>query len=323
MALNLLRRYLQVYWLKPFDAVNDAANAWALRQFPWREPVLEVGAGDGVFSFIMHDGEFIFTDDRYDQSDPRRAGDIFDVYQPGNALTIKRHASRLYEAGIDLKWSHVLKCRETKMYRFLAISSPEPLPFASESFRTVFLYFPHGLVEAGKVLDYERALKEIRRVIQRDGVLLMTAVNRKISDCFVCHPFHRYLQRRGIGWLSEYFKGLDGGRYNEITRLSRTPEEWAKLLQATGFRLLDTWTQVTPLAWRIYDFQTRPILKSLIRWSGFLKKLHLKGPAKAAWVCAWLPILAVFYLTFARPRRFSPGSEDEAGVFLAFRAVRI
>lgn len=321
MVFSLLRRYLQVYWLKPFDAVNDAANAWALRQFPWEEPILEVGGGDGVFSFIMHDGEFILTDDRYDQSDPSRSGDIFDMYRNGVSLTIKRYASRSYEAGVDLKWSHVLKCRETKLYRWLVVSLPEPLPFASESFKTVFLYFPHGLIENGKTLDYERTLKEIRRVIRPDGTLLMTAVNRKIANYFVCYPLHQLFERRGWRRLSEYFRELDANRYEEITGLGRTPEEWTKLFQENRFSLVDAWRQVRPLAWWIYDFQTRPLLRSLIRWNWFLKRVHLKEVVKAAWIYTWLPALALFYLAFAKPRHLSPESQDESGVFFAFRAI--
>lgn len=321
MVLSLLRRYLQVYWLKPFDAVNDTANALALRQFPWDGPILEVGGGDGVFSFIMHDGEFIFTDDRYDQSDPNRSGDIFDMYRNGVSLTIKRYASRSYETGVDLKWSHVLKCKETKLYRSLIVSPPEPLPFASASFKTVFLYFPHGLVENGQTLDYERTLKEIRRVIRPDGTLLMTAVNRKIASYFVCYPLHQFFEHRGWSRFSEYFKKLDAGRYKEIGGLGRTPGEWTKLLQNSGFRLVDAWTQVRPLAWQVYDFQTRPLLNALIRWNWFLKRVYVKKVVKGMWIYAWLPVLTLFFLAFARPTRFSPSSKDEVGAFFALRAI--
>lgn len=321
MVLSLLRRYLQVYWLKPFDAVNDAANAWALRQFAWEPPILEIGSGDGVFSFIMHDGEFVLSDDRYDQSDPDRPGDMFDVYHKGRSLTIKRCASRSYEAGVDLKWSHVLKCKETQLYRKLVVSWPEPLPFAAASFKTVFLYFPHGLVEHGQVLNYERTLKEIRRVLRPDGTLLMTAVNRIVSHHFVCYPLHRFFERRGWRQLSEYFKKLDTGRYAEISGFGRAAEEWGKLLQEAGFKLGNIWTQVTPLAWRVCDFQTRPLLRPLIRSSRFLKRVRLKRTVKVAWVCTWLPALTLFYLLFARPRRFSLESGDEAGAFFAFRAT--
>ena len=137
-----------------------------------------MGGGDGIFSFIMHDGEFIAIDDRYDQSDPACPGDIFDVYREGVYLTIKHHASRSYAAGVNLKWSHVLKCKETQLYRLVVLSPPEPLPFLEGSFKTVFLYFPHGLKENGKTLDYERTLKEIRRVI---------------------HPLPRSVPARGTG----------------------------------------------------------------------------------------------------------------------------
>lgn len=321
MVFSLLRRYLQVYWLKPFDAVNDTANALALRQFPWDEPILEVGGGDGVFSFIMHDGEFIFTDDRYDQSNPRGSGDIFDVYGNGLPLTIKQYASRSYEVGVDLKRSHVLKCRETGVYRSLVVSPPEPLPFASASFKTVFLYFPHGLIEKRNTLDYERALKEMRRVLRPDGTLLMTAVNRTIADYFVCYPLHQFFKHRGWEGLANYFKHLDGGRYVEITRFGRTYSEWEKLLRQAGFTLVEATTQVTPLAWQIYDFQTRPALRQLIYWSWFLRRVHLKRIVKGVWIYTWLPLLVVFYLAFARPRRLALGSMEKAGVFFAFRAI--
>lgn len=320
-SASFLRRYLQMYWLKPFDAVNDAANAWALRQFPWEEPILEVGGGDGVFSFIMHDGEFALTEDRYDQADPDRAGDLFDVYRNGYPLRITREASRSYLAGVDLKPSHVLKARQTRLYRWLGVAAPEPLPFESGAFKTVFLYFPHGLKERGSVLDYGRVLREIRRVLRPDGTLLMTAVNQTISECFVCYPWQRVCARRSWQKLSNYFQRLDAGRYEEIVGLGRTPDEWRVMLESSGFRLEEAWTQVSPLAWRVYDIQTRPVLKALIRWSRFLKRVGLKRVVKAVWVAVWWPMLAVFYWMCARPRRFSLDSGKPAGLFFAFRAV--
>ncbi|MBI3693973.1 MAG: methyltransferase domain-containing protein [Acidobacteria bacterium] len=323
-----------MYWLKPFDAVHDAANAWALGQFPWDEPVLEIGGGDGMFSFIAHDGEFRAADDRYAQSDPGARGDIFDIYHPGRGLTIRRYhpgrgltirrpASRTYQAGVDLKRSHLLKSKETNLYRSLVVAAPEPLPFAPQTFRTVFLYFPHGLMENGKTLNYERALREIRRVIRPGGALLMTAMNRTIAGCFVCHPLHQFFARRGWRRLSGYFRTLDAGRYEEIRSFSRSPEEWKELLEGSGFRLDQAWTHVTPAAWRVYDLQTRPWLKALIRSSRVLERWRLKSVVKAVWVYAWLPGLALFFLLFARPTRFSPGSGQNAKLLLAFQATAI
>lgn len=319
--LSLLRRYLQVYWLKPFDAVNDAANAWALRQFEWEEPILEVGGGDGMFSFIMHGGEFQLADDRYDESDPHRTGDIFDVHTGQHALTVRRLATRRYDAVVDLKVSHLLKCRDTQLYRSTVLAAPEPLPFDSASFKTVFLYFPHGLIERGQKLDYHQVLSEVRRVMQADGTLLMTAVNQSVAKYFVCYPLHQFFARKGWNRTADYFRRLDAGRYEEIGGLGHTLEDWNILLRQSGFTLSEAWTQVAPFAWRAYDFQTRPFLKALIRWSWFLRRARVKRFVKAVWVYAWLPFLFLFYAAFARPRPASTDSENEAEVFFVFRAV--
>jgi SAM-dependent methyltransferase len=312
-----------MYWLKPFDAVNDAANAWSLRRFLWKEPILEVGGGDGVFSFIMHEGKFAFADDRYDQADPGRPGDIFDVYRPGQRLTVRRRAGIVYEAGVDLKWSHILKCHETGLYRRLAVASPERLPFAAGSFNTVFLYFPHGLAEYGGAMSYESTLAEVRRVLRPGGTLLMTAVNRDIRRHFVCYPLHRFFATRGWRRASEYFRRLDAGRYAEVSGLGRTPAEWETLLDAHGFRPEEAWTQVRPFAWRIYDVQTRPVLRTLIRVHRVLRPIHLRAAIKAVTMVLSLPLLALLYLVWARPRPWSSASGADAALFFAFRAVAV
>lgn len=321
MVLSLLWRFLSMYWLKPFDAVNDAANAWSLRQFPWEPPILEIGGGDGVFSFIMHGGAFAFGDDRYDQADPRREGDIFDVYRSGQLLTVQRPAVLRYEVGVDLKWSHLLKAGETHLYHNRVLSWPEPLPFASRSFKTVFLYFPHGLIELGKRLDYRRVLDEVHRVLVPGGTLVMTAVNYGIRRFFVCHPLRLTFERRGWRRLAAYFAKLDAGRYEELTGLGLSRTGWEALLDNHGFSLVGAWTQVRPFAWRLYDMQTRPMLRSLIHWNLLMRRLGLKQVAKALWISCWLPVVIVVYFILARPRPSESNSDKRAGVFFAFRAV--
>lgn len=320
-ARDLLKRYLRMYWLKPFDALADTANAWALRQFSWEAPILEIGGGDGVFSFIMHGGEFAPADDRFDQTDPGRTGDIYDVYRPQQPLTVRRLAGRTYRAGLDLKTSHLLKCQETRLYESLLLGEPAPLPFAPASFRTVFLYFPHGLVERGARLDYPRTLAEIRRVIRADGTLLMTAMNHTIVNYFTCHRVAERLARCGLQRGAAYFGKLDGGRFAEIGTLGRSLEQWRAVLAGAGFRLVDVWTHVTPFAWRVYDVQTRPVLRPLIRSARFFRRIGLKGFVKAIWIAGWLPCLSFFYSKFAKPRRLYPGASDDGHLLFVFRAV--
>lgn len=314
-SLSLLRKYFQMYWLKPFDAVNDAANAAALLKFDWsKQPVLEVGGGDGVFSFIMHGGAFSFSDDRYDQTDTAIKGDIYDIYKKGYKLKRVKNAALEYDLGVDLKLSHLFKSRETGLYKNLVSSVPEALPLKGGYFGTVFLYTFHGLS------DYRKTLQEIRRVMKKDGILLMIAVNSAVKKNFVCHKLHLYFKRAGLDRLSRYFLAIDGGRQAEIGELfSRSVDEWRCLLKDSGFQMVEANSQVSPLLWKIYDTQTRPLLKGMIKVNRILKRMRLAAIAKFFWICFWFPILSICYFTLARP--VAAGFNEEAdNIFLAVRA---
>lgn len=299
---GLLTRYLRAYWLKPFDAVNDAANATALLGFRWEAPILEIGSGDGAFSFLMHGGEFCPDDDRYDHVDPSKAGDIFDVHDSTRLAGIKRPATLRYQVGIDLKWTHLEKCRATGLYRHLVQAAPAPLPFLSHSFQTVFLYFPHGLIERGSVLDYAATLSEIRRVLRPDGALLMVAMNENVRGAFVCHTCAVHLERAGWTKAAAYFRRLDAGRFEEIGGAARTLEGWRRLLAQSGFNLVEGSSQISSAAWRMYDVQTRPLLRLLIRTARCMRSAGVKGVLKAVWVLGWWPVVAAVYAVGARPR---------------------
>ncbi|MBM3249757.1 MAG: class I SAM-dependent methyltransferase [Candidatus Omnitrophica bacterium] len=315
-TIRLLKRYLQMYWLKPFDAVNDTANAAALLKFDWtRGPLLEIGGGDGVFSFIMHAGAFRFLDDRYDQADVAKKGDIYDIYKEGRSLGICKNATLRYDLGIDLKLSHLLKARKTGICKYLTSSLPEALPAKDNHFGTIFLYTFHGLT------DYERTLQEIRRVIKSDGRLLMLVVNSGVRENFVCYKLHRFFNKVGFKALSDYFLALDGGRHDEIGGIfSKSAREWEALLKKGGFRIEEAYSQVSPLLWRIYDTQTRPFLKLMIRMNRLLKYLRLKFIAKVLWVYLWLPVISIFYFAMARPKKVMLDSRCR-DIFLAVTAT--
>ena len=60
-----LWNYLNIYFLKPFDAVNDTLTASLLKDYNWETPYIEIGSGDGMFSYIMHGNSFPLWFDRY------------------------------------------------------------------------------------------------------------------------------------------------------------------------------------------------------------------------------------------------------------------
>lgn len=314
--LSLLKRYFQVYWLKPFDAINDTANAVSLLNFDWasQNSILEIGGGDGIFSFIMHGGEFNFINDRYDQVDLLNKGDIYDFFsEKGAKFKIKTFPTLNYDMGVDLKMSHVFKAKETMLYKNNNIisSHPEDMPIKNDSFDTVFLYTFHGLV------DYDRTLREIRRIISENGTLLMLVFNDVVDNHFICYKLSKFFEKRN-STLSGYFKKLDGGRYDEIANVfSKNFEEWKLILNEAGFEIKQVYTQVLPWLWRLYDTQTRFVLKNLIRFNKFLKRIRLKFLFKIFWTIIWFPILTLAYIAAARPAKVQHGKYPK-GVFLTF-----
>ena len=52
-SLIRLWNYLNIYFLKPIDAVNDTITSDLLLKFNWEKKYLEIGSGDGMFSYIL------------------------------------------------------------------------------------------------------------------------------------------------------------------------------------------------------------------------------------------------------------------------------
>jgi len=84
-----LWRYLNIYYLKPFDALNDTLTSTLILSNSWNEAYVEIGSGDGMFSYIMHGGKFPLWFDRYKNIDFKNK-DIFDAKNNNNFKNLKK-----------------------------------------------------------------------------------------------------------------------------------------------------------------------------------------------------------------------------------------
>ena len=286
-VLSRLWRYHSLYFLKPHDAVNDTLTASLLHRLDWSGPVIEIGSGDGVFSYVMHGGVFPLWFDRYLLTDLSKQ-DIYDIHK-GNVppSTVSLHSPDVTLA-IDAKESHVRKIKEIGFADHCVVSAYEALPLASASVAKIFYYTPHGL------RDHEVAICEAARVLVHRGTMLILLYDRKFKPSFLCH---RLAQCRP-GMLGRYFSRLDNGRFDEITNLSRSHEEWKVFFLRHGFKIEAHHSGLSTFAWKAYDIQTRPFLKPLIRFFGMLPG-RARTLVKFLWMVACYPYLVVFYLLFS------------------------
>lgn len=286
-VLTRLWRYHSLYFLKPHDAVNDTLTSSLLHCLDWSGPVVEIGAGDGVFSYVMHGGSFPLWFDRYLLTDLSKQ-DIYDSHQADvlqPAVTLSRPDITL---AIDAKESHIRKIREIGFAKHCQVAAYETLPLPSASVPRIFYYTPHGLN------DHEAAICEAARVLMPGGYMLILLYDAKFKPSFICHRLAQALP----GPLGAYFSRLDNGRFDEITRLSKSPEEWEQFFQRHGFEIEARHTGLSTFAWKVYDIQTRPLLKPLIRLFGILPG-HVRTVAKFLWMIACYPYLVLFYLFFS------------------------
>lgn len=286
-VLSRLWRYHNLYFLKPHDAVNDTLTASLLHRLDWSGPVVEIGSGDGVFSYIMHGGAFPLWFDRYLLTDLAKQ-DIYDSHK-GHVLhpTVTVHNPDINFA-IDAKESHVRKIKEIGFARHCAVSAYEALPIASASVPKIFYYTPHGL------RDHEAAIREAARVLTHRGAMLILLYDSKFKPSFLCHR----LAQLCSGKVGRYFSHLDNGRFDEITNLSKSPQEWEVFFLRHGLEIETCHSGLSAFAWKAYDIQTRPFLKPLIRLFGMLPD-YMRTWIKFLWMVACYPYLVIFYLLFS------------------------
>lgn len=286
-VLSRLWQYHKLYFLKPHDAVNDTLTASLLHRLDWSGPVIEIGSGDGVFSYIMHGGAFPLWFDRYLLTDLTKQ-DIYDSHK-GNVLrpaVIVRSPD--INLAIDAKESHVRKIKEIGFVKHCVVSAYEALPIASASIPKIFYYTPHGL------RDHEAAIREAARILARKGTMLILLYDGKFKPSFLCYR----LAQLCSGKVGRYFFRLDNGRFDEITNLSKSPEEWNAFFLRHGFEIEARHSGLSAFAWKAYDIQTRPFLKPLIRLFGMLPGC-MRTLVKFLWMVACYPYLIIFYLLFS------------------------
>jgi len=306
-VITRLWRYLSLYFLKPFDAVNDTLTASLLYRLDWDGDFVEIGSGDGVYSYIMHGGTFPFWFDRYLIIDLAQK-DIYDTHRQNVVPHEKSLTFPRIKKAIDAKQSHVDKIKEIGFAREAIFACYEQLPLDSGSEDAVFYYTPHGLI------NHEQAITEAHRILKSGGRMLVLLYDSCFKKAFICYRLARYLP----GIFGRYFKQLDNGRYDEITNLSKTPREWQIFFNSHGFRIKQCHAGLSNFAWCVYDIQTRPLLKPLIRIFNFIPGT-LRTMTKAIWMVLWFPILVLFYFLFSNEYLIIDG----ANCYLAYELEKV
>ena len=306
-VLSRLWRFHNLYFLKPNDAINDTLTASLLYRLDWSGPIVEIGSGDGVFSYIMHGGYFPISFDRYLQTDLSMK-DIYDNHQANILKTSVRLNIPKIVLALDAKESHVKKIKEIAFAHDSSVAAYEDLPIIDASISKIFYYTPHGLN------NHEAAISEAARVLAPGGKMLILLYDDRLKSSFLCYQLAQIF----TGNFASYFSRLDNGRFDEITNLSKSPKQWDQFFLDHGFLIEKKYSGLSTFAWKVYDVQTRPVLKLLIKIFNSLPK-NIRTIFKVLWMIFWYPYLVFFYILFSNEYL----RIDKKNCYIAFQVKKI
>ncbi len=279
---ELLRRYLNVYWLRPENAFWTVLRSLAWRQVAMTPPSIDLSCGDGVFSFVHAGGAFGLSFDLFQavgnlEHVTGKNADMFD--QPadtGYRPDVTARPDWNIDVGTDLKATSLSKAATLHFYeRLIRHDNNEPLPFGDDEFDSVYCN------SAKWVQHIEPFLGETARITRSGGTVVLQVKLDTIGG-YTLAPFRAQLGQRVLDIL-------DRGRLATWPSLA-SRSEWERRFRNAGLEIVEA----TPLATRthahLWDVGLRPIAPMLVRMANELTP-ETRLSIKRDWIALFRELL--------------------------------
>ena len=283
-----LHNLLNAYWLRPETALWRALDMRAMEVFEFDAPSLEVGCGDGVYSFLRAGGEF---DPRFDVFQAVAELDKYfqkvDVYDSVRGFvqpTVVRGPDYRISMGVDHKANLLHKASSLDLYEELKVADAnQRLPFPDSSYASIFSNIVYWLDDPFK------AIREIGRVLKPNGRCCLMLPNTTFRD----FSFYVRLCLRPGDKRYEFLEMLDRGRMTDNVRHARPDAAWREVFSAAGLSVVGHRRHLSRAVVEMWDIGLRPIfplLKQMVDKLGEADLARIKGE----WVSVFEHFLSPF-----------------------------
>lgn len=259
-----------MWWLKPESALWDAIAERMLKpKFTKSQKILEVGIGNGYFSFLLFGGEFQESFDWFfniEYEDYWREKDVFDSEK---FLDIKKFIKKTPEKKINLAVDHkknLIRHAEQLDFVDKFIVQDANLPIETiEKFDTIYSNILYWLNDPMEV---------IRRLVDHldeNGRLILVFPNDSFYE--YCHS---YLQS------NQLLKLLNRGRASHIM-WSMDLESFKKRIDAfNSIEIVESSKYLSKNVLKIWDVGLRPLMVPLTKMANNLNPV-LRAEIKQEW----------------------------------------
>lgn len=253
---DTLRRYLNLYWLRPENAFWMTLRHIALSECTILGPSADISCGDGLFSFIHAGGRIAPSFDvfgsvaKLDEVAKTHA-DMFDHVDDAYQPPIDREPDWSYDVGTDLKTSMLHKAARLNFYAtHVQSDNNQPLPFDDECFQTIHCNSAYW------VADIDNFLKELHRITRCSGTIILHV---KLADMarYTLEPLRRQLSERVLDILGR-------GRLQCWPTVAGE-SEWERRFARAGLSIQSSRPFARATHAHVWDIGLRPIAPLLVR----------------------------------------------------------
>lgn len=298
---NHLAQFMNLYWLRPETALWRTLDCMALQGIEFTPPIIDVGCGDGLFSFTRGGGMLSPEYDMFTQVENLDSFfDKVDIYNHFDESVVdpvvQKKTTYQIDLGLDHKEALLKKAVLLGCYNQVKVCDVNnPLPIENSRYRTVFCNILYWLE------NYKNALNEFHRILADDGKVVLFVPNDTFKD--YCIYQRLYVKTGDPQWA--WLNLIDRGRSENI-KLCQSKKQWLSDFDVAGFKVVNHRQYLSKTVVEAWDIGLRPISPLLIEMSN---KLLLKDrlSIKKKWIAHFIPLIEpLCELTWFTDNEFPP-----------------
>jgi len=280
-----LIEFMNLYWLRPETALWRTLDCMVLQDIDFIPPIIDIGCGDGLFSFTRGHGQISPEHDMFTQVGEVDSffdnADIYDHFDD-SVLTpvVQNKMDYQIDLGLDHKETLLKKAFSLGCYNnVITCDASNPLTIEDSKYRTVFCNILYWLE------NHKKVLKEFHRILTDDGKVILLVPNDSFKN--YCIYQRLYAETKDSKWA--WLKLIDRGRSENI-KLCQSKEKWSTDFEEAGFKVIKHLRYLSKTVVEAWDIGLRPISPLLIEMSN---KLSLKDrlDIKKKWIALLMPLI--------------------------------
>lgn len=249
---------LNAYWLRPETALWRELDIRAMQAFEFKSPSLDIGCGDGLFSFIRAGGRMSETYDAFrsvsNLDDYFKNIDVYDAFEEASSFKVLSRPNYQINIGFDHKENLLKKTRVLGLYKASKLGDANaPLPFEDNAFNSIFSNIVYWLDEPSLVIA------ELGRVLRPGVMVCLLLPNRTFPE----YSFYNqlYVKTENPKWA--FLQKLDRGRFSDNIKQSRSAAEWERMFLDAGLRVAEHRRHLSKATIQVWDVGLRPLFPLL------------------------------------------------------------